>query len=71
MTRNLYFSEFFESCNYFEDYDEFIAREEAFKLYYRNTSLTKLISSKPEEVSLTDIRNSLENNPYARMLVRG
>jgi hypothetical protein len=71
MTRNLYFSEFFESCNYFEDYDEFIAREEALKLYYRNTSLTKLISSKPEEVSLTDIRNSLENNPYARMLVRG
>ena len=71
MNRNQHFTEFFESCNHFEDYDEFIAKQEALNLYYRNSSITKLIMSKPEEVSLTDIRNSLEKNPYAKMLVRG
>ena len=71
MNRNQHFSEFFQSCNLFENYDEFIAKQEALKLYYRINSITKLKTSRPEEVSLADIRNSLDKNPYARMLVRG
>ena len=71
MNRNQHFSEFFESCNLFEDYDEFIAKQEALKLYYRINSIAKLKTSRPEDVSLADIRNSLDKNPYARMLVRG
>jgi len=71
VSRNQHFAEFFESCNQFLDYKEFIAKLEASSFYYKNNSISELVKSKPEDVSLIDLKDSIMNNRYARMLVRG
>lgn len=71
VTRNQLFAEFFESCNQFLDYQEFIAKLEASSFYYKYNSISGLVKSKPEEISLIDIKDSIKSNRYARMLVRG
>ena len=70
ISRSDSFAEFFESCNLFLSYDEFLARKEAINLYSTNSTLGKILSVSSQKFSVDEIKLSLEKNPYAKMLVR-
>lgn len=70
IARSNSFAEFFESCNLFLSYDEFLAKKEAVNLYYANNSLEKILTESSQQYSFEEIKHSIEKNPYAKMLVR-
>lgn len=65
------FKKFSLVCNQFIDAESFFAIREFMHVYSRSSSLESLTKSISGNSSLQDLKNSLNSNPYARMLVRG
>lgn len=70
ISRSNSFADFFESCNVFLSYDEFLARKEAINLYSTKNTLKQILAESSQQYSATEIKKSIEKNPYAKMLVR-
>jgi len=69
-SRNESYMDFFEACNKYINYDEFISRKEAINLFCEHNSTMDLRRNLDSETSLLEIRKSLSTNKYAKMLVR-
>jgi hypothetical protein len=69
-SRNESYMDFFEACNKYINYDEFISRKEAINLFYEHNSTIDLRRNLDSETSLLEIKKSMSTNKYAKMLVR-
>lgn len=69
-SRNKSFEDFYEACNKYFDYDDFIARRETINLFYQNNTSLNLRKNMTPEISLQEVRKSISTNKYAKMLVR-
>lgn len=69
-SRNESYKDFFEACNKYVNYDEFIARREAINLFYTHNSTLDLRRNLGSETSLLEVKKSMSTNKYAKMLVR-
>ena len=69
-SRNESYKDFFEACNKYINYDEFISRREAMNLFYAHNSSLDLRRNLGSETSLLEVRKSMSTNKYAKMLVR-
>ena len=69
-TRNKSYEDFYEACNKYFNYDDFIARRETINLFYSNNSTLSLRRNSGPDVSLQEVRKSISTNKYAKMLVR-
>ena len=69
-SRNESYKDFFEACNKYINYDEFISRREAINLFYAHNSTLDLRRNLGSETSLLEVRKSMSTNKYAKMLVR-
>jgi hypothetical protein len=70
LSRNLSYKDFFEACNKYLNYDEFIALRETINFFYSHNSTLDLRKNITSEINLHEIRNSISQNKYAKMLVR-
>lgn len=64
------YAKFSEICNQYVDIESFFAVREFMNFYSHTTSINSAISSMPEDVKLSALKESFNSNPYARMLVR-
>ncbi len=69
-SRNESYKDFFEACNKYINYDEFISRREAINLFYAHNSTLDLRKNLGSETSLLEVKKSMSTNKYAKMLVR-
>ena len=69
-SRNESYKDFFEACNKYINYEEFISRKEAINLFYEHNSTLDLSRNLGSETSLLEVRKSMSTNKYAKMLVR-
>ena len=69
-SRNESYKDFFEACNKYINYDEFISLREAKNLFYAHKSTFDLRRNLGAETSLLEVRKSMSTNKYAKMLVR-
>lgn len=69
-TRNKSYEDFYEACNKYFNYEDFIARRETLNLFYSNNSTLILRKNAGPDLSLQEIRKSISTNKYAKMLVR-
>ena len=69
-SRNESYKDFFEACNKYINYDEFISRREAINLFYAHNSTLDLRKNLGSETSLLEVKKSMSTNKSAKMLVR-
>lgn len=69
-SRNESYRDFFEACNKYINYDDFISRREAMNLFYEHSSTSDLRRNLSSDTSLIEVKKSMSTNKYAKMLVR-